>query len=87
MTIARNLLILYGSETGTAQEISENLWRESKRYYFSGCVKAMNDYDVRQLIDEKLVIFICSTTGDGGKAFNIKIIKTFKNNYNLFRRA
>lgn len=59
-------MILYGSETGTAQEVSENVWRESKRYHFSGCVKAMDVYDVRNLIDETLVLFFVATTGQGG---------------------
>lgn len=63
---SRNLIILYGSETGTAQEVSENIWRESKRYHFRGYVKPMNEYDVRNLIDERLVLFVCSTTGVGG---------------------
>jgi sulfite reductase alpha subunit-like flavoprotein len=62
----RKLTILYGSETGTAQEVSENIWRESKRYHCIGFVKPMDDYDVRNLVDEKLVLFVCSTTGSGG---------------------
>lgn len=60
-------MILYGSQTGTAQDVSESIWRESKRYHFSGGVKSMNDYDVKNLIDEEIVIFVCSTTGQGGK--------------------
>lgn len=63
----RNLTILYASETGTAQEVSENIWRESKRYHCRGFVKPMDDYDVRNLVDEKLVLFVCSTTGSGGR--------------------
>lgn len=63
----RNLTILYGSETGTAQEVSENIWRESKRYHFQGFVKSMNNYDVSKLIEERLVLFVCSTTGCGGE--------------------
>lgn len=70
----RNLTILYASQTGTAQEVSENLWRESKCYHFRGGVKAMDDYDVKKLIDENLVIFVCATTGQGGK---VSLTKTF----------
>lgn len=62
----RKLNILFASETGTAREVSENIWRESKSLHFRGTVMAMDDYDVRNLIDEKLVIFVCSTTGQGG---------------------
>lgn len=59
--------MLYGSQTGTAQDIAENIWRESKRYHFVGGVKAMDDYDVKSLIEEEFAIFVCSTTGQGGE--------------------
>lgn len=29
-----NISILYGSETGTAQDIAEQIWKYSKRCYF-----------------------------------------------------
>lgn len=64
--MSRKLMILYGSQTGTAQDISENIWRESKRFHFVGGVKAMDDYDVKNLIEEEIAIFVCSTTGQGG---------------------
>lgn len=66
MTIERFLNILYASQTGTAREVSENIWRESKRFYFKGTVKALDEYDVRNLIEETLVIFVVATTGQGG---------------------
>jgi sulfite reductase alpha subunit-like flavoprotein len=65
--MTRRMIILYGSQTGTAQDISENIWRESKRFRFEGGVKPMDDYDVTDLIEEEIVIFVCSTTGQGGE--------------------
>ncbi|CAO1436082.1 unnamed protein product [Diamesa hyperborea] len=70
--MSRNIAILYGSQTGTAQDISENVWRESKKFHFKGSVMSMDDYDVRKLIDEEVVIFICSTTGQGDEPDNMK---------------
>lgn len=64
--MSRRLIVLYGSQTGTAQDISENVWRESKRFHFIGGVKPMDEYDVKYLIEENVVIFVCSTTGQGG---------------------
>lgn len=64
--MSRHLTIIYGSETGTAQEVSENIWRESKCYHFRGKVLSMDDYDVKSLIDEEFVLFVVSTTGQGG---------------------
>lgn len=65
--MTRKLIVLYGSQTGTAQDIAENIWRMSKRYHFVGGVMAMDDYDVNRLIEEEVVIFVCSTTGQGGE--------------------
>lgn len=28
----RKLTVLYGSQTGTAQEVAERIWREARRY-------------------------------------------------------
>ncbi|GLH06497.1 Uncharacterized protein GBIM_11995 [Gryllus bimaculatus] len=69
---SRKLKILYGSQTGTSQEVAERFWRDSKRYYFQGPVLALDDYPVTQLIFEKLIIFVCSTTGDGKEPDNMK---------------
>lgn len=65
--MTRRMIVLYGSQTGTAQDISENIWRDSKRFHFTGGVKPMDEYNVKDLIEEKVVIFVCSTTGQGGK--------------------
>jgi sulfite reductase alpha subunit-like flavoprotein len=65
--MARYLTILYGSETGTAQEVGENIWRESKIHHFRGKVMSMDEYDIRNLVDEKLVVFVVATTGQGGE--------------------
>lgn len=70
--INEKLTILYGSQTGNAQDVSERIWRESKRYYFTGFVKSMDDYNVLDLINEKCVIFICGTTGQGDEPDNMK---------------
>lgn len=64
--MTRNMIVLYGSQTGTAQDISENIWRESKRFHFAGGVKPMDDYEITELLDEEIAIFVCSTTGQGG---------------------
>lgn len=79
----RKLTILYGSQTGTAQDLAEQIWRESKRFYFTGTVMPMDKYDVRGLIDEKFVIFVCSTTGQGDEPDNMKTFWKFLLRKNL----
>lgn len=71
------LTILYGSQTGSAQDLAEQIFRESKKYLFSGPVMSMDEYNVEHLIDEKLVIFVCSTTGQGTEPDNMKLFWKF----------
>lgn len=70
--IERKLAILYASQTGTAQDMAEEIWRQSKKYHFTGIVKPMNSYDIKNLVNEKIVIFVCSTTGQGDEPDNMK---------------
>ena len=41
----RQLLVLYGSQTGTAQDTAERVGREGKRRHFRVRVLAMDNYD------------------------------------------
>lgn len=75
--MVRKLTILYGSQTGTAQDLAEHIWRESKRYHFSGTVMPMDKYDIQQLIYEQYVVFVCATTGQGDEPDNMKTFWRF----------
>lgn len=66
------ITILYGSQTGNAQDLAERIWRESKRFFFSGPVLCMDNYNILELVNEKCAIFICSTTGQGEEPDNMK---------------
>lgn len=39
------MLVLYGSQTGTAQDIAERVGREGRRRHFRTQVTAMDEYD------------------------------------------
>lgn len=57
MEIDRKLLILYGSQTGTAQDVADKVYREAKRRHFSARVTALDSYDiVRDFFKNKLHI-------------------------------
>lgn len=68
----RPLLILYGSQTGTAMEVAERIYREAKRLHFQAKISAMDEYHIPDLIHEPLVVFVCSTTGQGEEPDNMK---------------
>lgn len=80
---SRKLLVLYGSQTGTAQDIAERLGRQAKNIYFTARVTPMDDYRLAQLIEEQIVVFVCSTTGQGEEPDNMKTFWRFLLRKNL----
>ncbi|KAL4703606.1 hypothetical protein ACJJTC_006783 [Scirpophaga incertulas] len=72
MNLNPRLLVLYGSQTYTAKELAERIWRTTKTLGFSGPVMAMDDYPISALIHEEYAIFVCSTTGQGDEPENMK---------------
>ncbi|XP_072933839.1 NADPH-dependent diflavin oxidoreductase 1 [Epargyreus clarus] len=72
MSTSKRVLILYGSQTFTAQEIAERIWRSTKILGFSGPVLAMDDYPIVELRNEEFVVFVCATTGQGEVPDNMK---------------
>eukprot|EP00123_Amoebidium_parasiticum_P003611 comp14899_c1_seq1/m.11448 comp14899_c1_seq1/g.11448 ORF comp14899_c1_seq1/g.11448 comp14899_c1_seq1/m.11448 type:complete len:602 (-) comp14899_c1_seq1:75-1880(-) len=67
----RRLLVLYASQTGTAEEVAERIAREGKRRHFKTRVMAMDAYEITNLINEPLVVFVCATTGQGDNPDNM----------------
>lgn len=66
------LPILFGSETGNAEEVAQRIWRESKRFFYQSSLKSLEEYDVLNLCEESIVICVCSTTGQGDVPENMK---------------
>ncbi|KAG5460468.1 MAG: flavoprotein-like protein [Olpidium bornovanus] len=70
---SRSMLVLYGSATGCAEDVALRIGREGRRRHFRARVLAMDEYDKRALVDERLVVFVCSTTGQGEEPDNMKV--------------
>lgn len=77
------IAVLYGSQTGNAQDVAERIWRDSKCFYFRTVIKPLDDYNVLDLINEQCVIFVCSTTGQGEEPDNMKLFWKFLLKKNL----
>lgn len=67
-----DLLILYGSQTGTAKFASEELQRELHKLNFTSKISEMDSYSFINLPEENFIIFIISTTGYGEFPSNSK---------------
>ncbi|KAK1787293.1 hypothetical protein P4O66_002799 [Electrophorus voltai] len=76
------LLVLYGSQTGTAQDTAERVGRQAQRRRMGVRMHALDTYNVANLISESLVVFVCSTTGQGDPPDNMKNFWRF-----LFRKS
>ena len=79
---ARRVLVLYGSETGNAQDVAERVVREAKLKHYAPVLMTMEGYDVRTLPRERCVVFVTSTTGQGDEPRNMKSFWRF-----LLRRS
>ncbi|ETO01351.1 NADPH-cytochrome-P450 oxidoreductase [Reticulomyxa filosa] len=59
------LKIFFGSQSGTAEGFAYDMQKEAKKYGFGAQVIDLEEYDVEELQDEKLVIFLVATYGEG----------------------
>lgn len=64
---ADDILVLYATETGSAQDAADRIARHVRRAQYKARVFSMEDYRVEDLITEPLVIFVISTTGTGAQ--------------------
>ncbi|TKA81944.1 hypothetical protein B0A55_01932 [Friedmanniomyces simplex] len=62
---SRTALILYGSETGNAQDVAEEVARTTERLRFDTTVLDLDSVSLRDLVKPTVVIFALSTTGQG----------------------
>lgn len=72
-----SVTILYGSETGNAQDFAHYLGRKLRYYSLRPTVSSLDEYDPRKLVTEtRYLIVLCSTTGQGEFPRNLqKFIK------------
>ncbi|KAJ5702444.1 hypothetical protein N7488_009992 [Penicillium malachiteum] len=68
----RSVLILYGSETGNAQEVAEELGAVTERLCFATHVSELNQVKPETLFNYTLTIFVVSTTGQGDLPANAR---------------
>ncbi|KAG0720804.1 NADPH-dependent diflavin oxidoreductase 1 [Chionoecetes opilio] len=68
----RRMTVLYGSQTGTAQELAERIGREARRHSFVPTVLAMDDCTLDRLTKETLTVFVAATTGQGDDPDNMR---------------
>ena len=76
----KRICFLYGSQTGSAQEVAEVLGRDAERRDFKKeniLICSLDDYDRSLLIEEPFVVFVVATTGEGDPPDNMKMFWRF----------
>jgi sulfite reductase alpha subunit-like flavoprotein len=68
----RTALVLYGTETGNAQDLAEELARVTERLHFSTTVAELDAVPITLLNSYQITIFAISTTGQGEFPSNAK---------------
>ncbi|KAJ4330401.1 NAPDH-dependent diflavin reductase [Ascochyta clinopodiicola] len=63
--ILRSALVLYGSETGNAQDVAQEMGRLAERLRFDTEVAELNAVSLKQLLQHDVVLISISTTGQG----------------------
>lgn len=71
------LIVLYGSQTGCAQEVAEQLELDAIRRRFAPRCLPMDAFDVGTLPNARAVLFVCSTTGQGEPPDNMRAFWRF----------
>lgn len=71
----RNIVVFYGSQTGTAEEFSNRLAKDAHRYGMKGMAADPEEYEMGELsrlaeIDNSLAIFCMATYGEGDPTDN-----------------
>lgn len=77
MTDPPDITILYGSQTGNAEDMAKRIGLQAKWLGQTVLVEAMDDFPLKLLPKQRLVIFVCSTTGHGQEPENMKNIFNF----------
>lgn len=66
------LTILFGSQTGTAEKLARRVAKEAGKRGFASTVHEMGSYPMAQLNQEKQMLIVASTYGDGEPPDNAK---------------
>lgn len=71
------LTILFGSRTGNGQSLANQIQQQASANGFEAKLKSMTDYKVRELQNEKNLLVVVSTHGEGEAPFEAKEVYDF----------
>ncbi|KAL9117266.1 MAG: hypothetical protein Q9187_006200 [Circinaria calcarea] len=69
----RSALVLYGSETGNAHDVADEIGRMLERLRFSTYVTHLDAVDPASMVNHNIVVITVSTTGQGDLPHNARV--------------
>ncbi len=70
MTADGEILILFGSETGNAEELAFEAGSMASKYDLEATVRGMDELEIDEITSSKRILVFCSTWGDGEQPYN-----------------
>lgn len=72
MNNEKSLIILFGSQTGTSQDLAERIWKTAKSNNHSAVLSSFDKFNFENLNEKTFLLCVCSTTGDGVEPDNMQ---------------
>ena len=66
----RSLLILFGSQSGNAEDVASKVGKAASKYGLEATVKGMEEIQIDDLVGQKRIMICCSTWGEGEQPDN-----------------
>ena len=70
MSNSRSLLVLFGSQSGNAEDVASQVGKAASKYGLEAIVKGMDEIQISDLVGQKRVMICCSTWGEGEQPDN-----------------
>ena len=71
--LPRSALVTFGSETGNAQDVAEELGRMVERLRFVVHIAALDMVTIQSLREHDVILVVISTTGQGDLPLNARV--------------
>ena len=69
-----SVLIIFGTETGNAEDVAVDIGNMASKHGLTGIVKDMEDVSLEDLSSSKRLIVSISTWGEGGQPDNAQLL-------------
>ena len=70
MSAVRSLLVLFGSQSGNAEDLASKIGKLAPKYGLEATVKGMDEIQISDMAEQKRIMICCSTWGEGEQPDN-----------------